>query len=144
MNSTSARMRGRMVQRVRESVLPAKYFLGGNKLTDAGLQALRQIPSLTHLDLGGRQGTDANVWAIRMSDVGLDAILSLKARSVWGSRGQVRRRLGRSTFCGWRAGIKPVSQWEGTGTPLKAARSRAFLPTIAKKCILAYTSEASG
>src|ERR1700693_204945 len=53
--------------------------LGGNKLTDAGLQALRQMPSLTYLDLGGRQGTDANVWAIRMSDVGLDAILSLKA-----------------------------------------------------------------
>jgi internalin A len=53
--------------------------IGGNKLTDAGLQALRQMPSLTYLDLGGRQGTDANVWAIRMSDVGLDAILSLKA-----------------------------------------------------------------
>ena len=26
----------------------------------------------------GRQGTDANIWAIRMSDVGLDAVLSLK------------------------------------------------------------------
>jgi internalin A len=52
--------------------------MGGNKLTDAGLQALRQMPSLTYLDLGGRQGTDANVWAIRMSDVGLDAVLSLK------------------------------------------------------------------
>ena len=52
--------------------------IGGNKLTDAGLQALRQMPSLTYLDLGGRQGTDANIWAIRMSDLGLDAILSLK------------------------------------------------------------------
>jgi internalin A len=52
--------------------------MGGNKLTDAGLQALRQMPGLTYLDLGGRQGTDANVWAIRMSDVGMDAILSLK------------------------------------------------------------------
>jgi Leucine-rich repeat (LRR) protein len=52
--------------------------LGGNKLTDAGLQALRQMPGLTYLDLGGRQGTDANVWAIRMSDAGLDAVLSLK------------------------------------------------------------------
>src|SRR5579862_7819332 len=52
--------------------------IGGNKLTDAGLQALRQMPGLTYLDLGGRQGTDANVWAVRMSDVGLDAVLSLK------------------------------------------------------------------
>jgi internalin A len=52
--------------------------LGGNKLTDAGLQALRQMHGLTYLDLGGRQGTDANVWAIRMSDVGLEAVLSLK------------------------------------------------------------------
>ena len=52
--------------------------VGGNKLTDAGLQALRQMPALTYLDLGGRQGTDANIWAIRMSDFGLDAILSLK------------------------------------------------------------------
>ncbi len=52
--------------------------IGGNKLTDAGLQALHQMHSLTYLDLGGRQGTDANVWAIRMSDVGLDAILSIK------------------------------------------------------------------
>ena len=52
--------------------------IGGNKLTDAGLQALRQMPALTYLDLTGRQGTDANIWAIRMSDVGLEAILSLK------------------------------------------------------------------
>src|SRR5216684_3937494 len=52
--------------------------MGGNKLTDAGLQALRQMPALTYLDLGGRQGTDANIWAIRMSDVGMDPILSLK------------------------------------------------------------------
>jgi hypothetical protein len=52
--------------------------IGGNKLTDAGLQALRQMPGLTYLDLAGRQGTDANIWAIRMSDVGLDAVLSLK------------------------------------------------------------------
>ncbi len=52
--------------------------LGGNKLGDAGLQALRQMPGLTYLDLSGRQGTDANVWAISISDVGFDAILSLK------------------------------------------------------------------
>src|SRR5947208_15587022 len=45
---------------------------------DAGLKALRQIPGLTYLDLSGRQGTDSNVWAISMSEVGLDAVLSLK------------------------------------------------------------------
>jgi Leucine-rich repeat (LRR) protein len=52
--------------------------MGGNELGDAGLQALRQLPSLTYLDLSGRQGTDSNVWAISMSEVGLDAVLSLK------------------------------------------------------------------
>jgi Leucine-rich repeat (LRR) protein len=52
--------------------------MGGNGLGDAGLQALRQIPSLTYLDLGGRQGTDSNIWAISISDVGLDAVLTLK------------------------------------------------------------------
>lgn len=52
--------------------------MGGNELGDAGLQALRQIPGLVFLDLSGRQGTDSNVWTISMSEVGLDAILSLK------------------------------------------------------------------
>jgi hypothetical protein len=52
--------------------------MGGNELGDAGLQALRQMPALTYLDLSGRQGTDSNVWAISMSDVGLEAILTLK------------------------------------------------------------------
>src|SRR3954447_20345248 len=52
--------------------------VGGNKFGDSGLQGLRQIPSLTYLDLSGRQGTDSNVWAISMSDVGLDAVLTLK------------------------------------------------------------------
>jgi len=52
--------------------------MGGNELGDAGLQALRQMPALTYLDLSGRQGTDSNVWAIAMSDVGLEAILTLK------------------------------------------------------------------
>ena len=51
--------------------------IGGNELGDAGLQALRQMPGLTHLDLSGRQGTDSNVWAISMSDVGLEAVLTL-------------------------------------------------------------------
>ena len=52
--------------------------MGGNELGDAGLQALRQLPSLTYLDLSGRQGTDSNVWAISMSEVGLEAVLTLK------------------------------------------------------------------
>lgn len=52
--------------------------IGGNEVGDAGLQALRQMPGLTYLDLNGRQGTDSNVWAIAMSDSGLEAVLSLK------------------------------------------------------------------
>jgi internalin A len=52
--------------------------IGGNELGDAGLQALRQMPSLQYLDISGRQGTDSNVWAIAMSDTGLDAVLTLK------------------------------------------------------------------
>lgn len=51
--------------------------IGGNELGDAGLQALRQMPGLTYLDLSGRQGTDSNVWTISMSDVGLEAVLTL-------------------------------------------------------------------
>jgi internalin A len=64
----------------RLAVLPnlKELTMGGNELGDAGLQALRQLPGLTYLDLNGRQGTDSNVWAISMSDIGLEAILSLK------------------------------------------------------------------
>jgi internalin A len=64
----------------RLSSLPTLKMLtmGGNELGDAGLQALRQLPGLTYLDLSGRQGTDSNVWAIAMSDTGLEAILTLK------------------------------------------------------------------
>lgn len=51
--------------------------IGGNELGDAGLQALRQMPGLQYLDLSGRQGTDSNVWSVNMSDVGLDAIVTL-------------------------------------------------------------------
>ncbi|PWT86856.1 MAG: hypothetical protein C5B56_11755 [Proteobacteria bacterium] len=52
--------------------------MGGNEVSDAGLQALREMPGLTYLDLSGRQGTDSNVWAVSLSDSGLDAILTLK------------------------------------------------------------------
>lgn len=64
----------------RLSTLPnlKELTMGGNEVGDAGLQALRQMPGLTYLDLSGRQGTDSNVWAIAMSDSGLDAVLSLK------------------------------------------------------------------
>jgi internalin A len=55
-----------------------RLTMGGNELGDAGLQALRQMPGLTYLDLSGRQGTDKNVWTIAMSNVGLEAVLSLK------------------------------------------------------------------
>jgi hypothetical protein len=51
--------------------------MGGNELGDAGLQALRQMHGLTYLDLSGRQGTDKNVWTIAMTDVGLEAVLTL-------------------------------------------------------------------
>jgi Leucine-rich repeat (LRR) protein len=53
--------------------------MGGNEMGDAGLQALRQMPGLTYLDLAGRQGTDKNVWTIAMTDVGLQAVLTLKS-----------------------------------------------------------------
>ena len=52
--------------------------MGGNELGDAGLQALRQMPNLTYLDLSGREGNDKNVWTISMSNVGLQALLTLK------------------------------------------------------------------
>jgi internalin A len=52
--------------------------MGGNEIGDAGLQALREMPGLRFLDLSGRQGTDSNVWAVSISDVGLGAVLTLK------------------------------------------------------------------
>jgi hypothetical protein len=52
--------------------------VGGNEISDAGLQALRDMPGLTYLDLSGRQGTDSNVWAVSLSDAGLDAVLTLQ------------------------------------------------------------------
>ncbi len=52
--------------------------IGGNEMGDAGLQALRQMPGLTRLDLSGQQGTDSNLWSVNMTEVGLDAVLSLK------------------------------------------------------------------
>lgn len=63
----------------RLAVLPnlKALSIGGNELGDAGLQALRQMPGLTFLDLSGRQGTDSNVWSVNMSDVGLEAIVTL-------------------------------------------------------------------
>lgn len=63
----------------RLTVLPnlKALTIGGNELGDAGLQALRQMRGLQFLDLSGRQGTDSNVWAVNMSDVGLEAIVTL-------------------------------------------------------------------
>lgn len=52
--------------------------IGGNEMGDLGLQALRQMPGLTYLDLSGTQGTDSNLWSVNMTDLGLEAILTLK------------------------------------------------------------------
>src|SRR5580692_4112441 len=64
----------------RLTVLPnlKELTMGGNELGDAGLQALRQMTALTYLDLSGRQGNDKNVWTISMSEVGLQAVLTLR------------------------------------------------------------------
>jgi len=66
--------------------------MGGNELGDAGLQALRQMPNLTYLDLSGREGNDKNVWTISMSNVGLQALLTLKnlrdLRFAWHQAGR--------------------------------------------------------
>ena len=52
--------------------------MGGNKFGDAGLQAAA-ADARPHLSGSERQaGNRSNVWAISMSDVGLDAVLSLK------------------------------------------------------------------
>ena len=63
----------------RLTVLPnlKSLSIGGNEIGDAGMQALRNMPGLRYLDLSGRQGTDSNVWTISMSDVGLEALLTL-------------------------------------------------------------------
>ena len=51
---------------------------GGNEMGDMGLQALRQMPGLTYLDVSGKQGTDSNLWSVSMTDVGFEAVLTLK------------------------------------------------------------------
>jgi len=107
--------------------------MGGNKLTDAGLQALRQMPSLTYLDLGGRQGTDANIWAIRMSDIGMDPILSLKnlrelrfaCTSVGvDSRRQVRRVSYVSVTTSWLEKMKALPKLEKLQLGLRPGKRR--------------------
>lgn len=52
--------------------------LGGNKLTDAGLQSLRYLTALTSLDLAGIQRTDSGLWSISLTDLGVNAIATLK------------------------------------------------------------------
>jgi Leucine-rich repeat (LRR) protein len=52
--------------------------ISGNKLTDVGLQALRQLSGLTSLSLGGSQRTDSGLWSISLTELGLDAITTLK------------------------------------------------------------------
>src|SRR5215475_7911106 len=55
-----------------------ELVIGGNKLTDTGLQSLRQLPGLTSLNLGGSQRTDSGLWTISLTEMGLDAIATLK------------------------------------------------------------------
>jgi Leucine-rich repeat (LRR) protein len=55
-----------------------ELVIGGNKLTDTGLQPLRQLPGLTSLSLGGSQRTDSGLWSISLTELGLDAITTLK------------------------------------------------------------------
>ncbi len=52
--------------------------ISGNKLTDVGLQSLRQLSGLTSLSLGGSQRTDSGLWSISLTELGLDAISTLK------------------------------------------------------------------
>ena len=52
--------------------------VGGDKLTDAGLQALRQMPALVSLELNGQQRTDSGLWTVSLTELGLDAIATLK------------------------------------------------------------------
>jgi Leucine-rich repeat (LRR) protein len=52
--------------------------ISGNKLTDVGLQSLRHLPGLTSLSLGGSQRTDSGLWSISLTELGLDAITTLK------------------------------------------------------------------
>ncbi len=66
------------LERLTQLTKLTELTMGGNELGDAGLQALRQMSALTFLDLSGRQGTDKNVWTVAMTDVGLDAVLTLK------------------------------------------------------------------
>ena len=51
--------------------------MGGNKLTGAGLQVLRQLPQLEYLDIGGTQRTDSGLWSMLLTEDGVQAIASV-------------------------------------------------------------------
>src|SRR5450432_3492375 len=51
--------------------------LRGNKLTDTSLEFLRQMPQIEYLDLGGTQRTDSGLWALQLSDAGMQSIASV-------------------------------------------------------------------
>ena len=50
------------------------FAFGGNKLTERCLPLLRLLPSLTHLDVSGRQQTDSGKWALELNDFNMNSL----------------------------------------------------------------------
>ncbi len=46
-------------------------------MTDVGLQVLRSLPALTHLDIAGKQRTDSGLWFVAVTDFSLDPVATL-------------------------------------------------------------------
>ena len=46
-------------------------------MTEVGLEVLRALPNLTHLDISGKQRTDSGLWFVGVTDIGLDPVASL-------------------------------------------------------------------
>jgi len=46
-------------------------------MTEVGLEVLRSLPQLTHLDLSGKQRTDSGLWFVGITDIGLGPVGTL-------------------------------------------------------------------
>jgi hypothetical protein len=57
--------------------LDLSLAIGGNEISDVGLNLLRQIPTLAALDVSGSQRTDSGLGSASMTDSSLDVIGSL-------------------------------------------------------------------